>query len=256
MILKAYQLADNIDLVNLRNNYSEKPYSYTGSEIFYTNNTKYIYVLSYGVVVFGGYNNQEIAAKLKFIEEYLINPISDILTEEFQIHENSDIDKFQHNEVYLSKISPEIIKIVMLNIGQSVALDLYRKQAKQMLLETNYYTKKLEKAGRLFLSGKKLLRFIGKTLNVKNKIVNHLYVIGQPQATWDDAYLSKINLGLRQTFEIEVRFQSIDYSLKNIKENLDLFKDLMHHRQASLLEIIIILLILIEVIDVFIGKLF
>jgi uncharacterized Rmd1/YagE family protein len=41
-----------------------------------------------------------------------------------------------------------------------------------------------------------------------------------------------------------------------VKENLDLYKDLMQHRRSNLLEIIIILLILVEIINIFVDKIF
>jgi Uncharacterized conserved protein len=81
-------------------------------------------------------------------------------------------------------------------------------------------------------------------------------VFDTPDETWDDEYLNKIDQGLRNTFDLKVRFKDLDYNLQIVTENLQLFKDLMQHRRSDLLEIIIILLILVEVINLFIEKLF
>ncbi|MDA0973080.1 MAG: hypothetical protein O2867_05020 [Bacteroidetes bacterium] len=61
---------------------------------------------------------------------------------------------------------------------------------------------------------------------------------------------------MKQELEIHQRYRAIQYKLDIITENLSLFKDLMQHRHSSVLEWIIIVLILIEVIDMIIVKVF
>ncbi len=256
MIIKAYQIADGIDLKQFKSNYEGKLHSYSTSDAYYTNeNERYLYVLSYGVVVFCGYDELKISEHIEFIMSYCNNPLKEKLSEDFIIQKTNEKDKFEHNEAHLSIINDDVIKIILLNIGQSVALDYFLSQAIQMLDETNNYTKMLEKKGRLMITNQTLLKFIGKTLIVKNNIVEQLYVFEQPEAAWNDEYLSKVDNGLSQIFDIKNRFRSVDYNLKIINENLDLFKDLMQHKRSNLLEIIIILLILVEIINMFFEKL-
>ncbi|MBN1250907.1 MAG: RMD1 family protein [Bacteroidales bacterium] len=255
MEIKAYQIADYINIKQFKNDYKGELHNYSSSDLFYINeNNRYLYILSYGVVVFCGYDELKISENIEFMMNYVINPLNEKLTEEFFIHTNVESDKFGHNEVYISKISPEVIKIVSLNIGQSVALDYYQIQAAQLLDETNSYTKALEEKGRLRMRNTTLLKFIGKTLNVKNNIFDQLYVFDQPEAAWNDEYLSKIDTGLRQIFDIKTRFKSVDYTLQIVNDNLELFKDLMQHKQSNLLEIIIIVLIMVEVGNLFLEK--
>jgi uncharacterized Rmd1/YagE family protein len=257
MLIKAYQIADSIDIRQFKNDYKGNVHSYSTSDIFYVNNDgSYMYILSYGVVVFCEYDDLNISQNIAFLNTYAVNLLGEKLFDEFVIHKSENTDKFGHNEAYLSKISPEVIKIVLLSVGQSVALDYYQKQAANMLNETNLYTKRLEKEGRLFMTSSTLLKFIGKTLNVKNNIFNQLYVFDQPEAAWTDEYLSKVDSGLRQIFDIKIRYKNIDYNLQMVNENLDLFKDLIQHKRSNILEIIIIVLILVEVINLFVEKIF
>jgi uncharacterized Rmd1/YagE family protein len=142
----------------------------------------------------------------------------------------------------------------MLNVGQSVALDYFSNQTTFLLEETNNYTLKLERDGKINITNKALLQFIGKTLNVKNRIVESLYIIDTPEDTWNDEYLHDIDKGLRKTFDLRIRFKDLDYNLQIVKDNLELFKDLIQHRRSNMLEIIIIVLILIEVINLIVEK--
>ncbi|HBF87110.1 MAG TPA: hypothetical protein DDX39_00600 [Bacteroidales bacterium] len=255
--LKAFQIADFIDIKKFKNEYTGNLHSFSSYELFYVNgDNSYLYILSYGVVVFSGYSELKMTENIEFMKSYSKKTLNNKLSEELIIHENASVDKFGHNDVHLSKFSADIIKIVMLNVGQSVTLDYYQEQTNQMLEDTNYYTSILEKEGRLSISSKKLLKFIGKTLNVKNSIIDQLYVIDQPDETWDDEYISKIDAGIRTLFDIKTRFRDIDYNLQIVKENLELFKDLMQHKRSNMLEIIIIVLILVEVVNLFLEKIF
>ena len=57
-------------------------------------------------------------------------------------------------------------------------------------------------------------------------------------------------------FDLRVRFSEIEYTLRIIEENLSVFREISNQRQSNLLEWIIIILILVEVINLFISKLF
>jgi len=66
--------------------------------------------------------------------------------------------------------------------------------------------------------------------------------------------LNKLDQDLKKTFDLKDRSRSIQDQLGIIKENLELFKDIMFHRESSILEWVIIILILVEVVDMFILK--
>ena len=74
--------------------------------------------------------------------------------------------------------------------------------------------------------------------------------------TWEDEYLDKIDKELKKTFDINMRYRAITEDINIVKENLELFKDLMQHQHSSMLEWIIIILILVEVVNMIIEKLF
>ncbi len=66
--------------------------------------------------------------------------------------------------------------------------------------------------------------------------------------------MNKIDIGLKKTFDLQLRYRNIQEDLQIIKENLELFKDLMQYKKSNLLEWIVILLILIEVVNVLLDK--
>lgn len=254
--ITANQIAESIDIKMFRKEYAGTEYSFDSSEVFYKNEQeRYLYITTFGVIVFSGYDETKQSEMLEYIKPFCRNTLGEKLTEEFTIMEGSAEDRFGYNEIHISKFDASVMRIIMLNVGQSVALDYFSNQTACLLEETNNYTLKLERNGSINITNKALLQFIGKTLNVKNRIVESLYIIDTPEDTWNDEYLHDIDKGLRNTFDLRIRFKDLDYNLQIVKDNLELFKDLIQHRRSNMLEIIIIILILIEVVNLIVEKL-
>ncbi|HNG90839.1 MAG TPA: RMD1 family protein, partial [Saprospiraceae bacterium] len=151
-------------------------------------------------------------------------------------------------------LSEPVLKITMLHLAYSVTLDFYSQQAEQLLSEVQGFTNQLEEKGSIQISRANMLRFIGRALNSKNRIVENLFLFDSPDTTWDDEYLDRIHRGLSRTFELHPRFKEIEYTFKVVEDNLTVFRELYHHRESSKLEWIIIVLICIEVADMLISK--
>jgi required for meiotic nuclear division protein 1 len=245
----AYQIAESIDLRQFRKSYSGKEYFANSSEVFYIgDDERFLYIFSYGVVVFLNYEEEQTSELIAFSKPFCKNILSEKMWDEFIVHDNASHDKFGFNEIHLSRFDPDVMRIVMLNVGQSAALDYYSQQASLMLESTKIHTLELERSGKIHISNKQLMHLIGKTMNVKNSIVENLYIIDSPDETWDDEYLNKIDSVLKNTFDLKDRFRDIDYQIQITKDNLNLFVDMIQTRRSHNLEIIVIVLILFEVI--------
>jgi len=81
-------------------------------------------------------------------------------------------------------------------------------------------------------------------------------MFASPEVTWENQSLTKLDVALKQTFDLKDRYRYIYERTAIIKEDLELFKDIMDHRESSKLEWIIIALILLEVVDLFVFRLF
>ncbi len=253
----AFQIAEFIDIKIFRRKYTDNEVYYSSAEVLYVNQqNQYLYILAYGVVCFIGYDEVKMTEIIDYIKSLSKNILNEKLREEFIIHTDTQKDALYYNEIHITKQDEKILRLIMLNVAQSVALDYFSNQAEELLEETTKFTLQLEKYGKLKISINTLKKFIGKVLNVKNRIANNLYILDSPEETWEDEYIDKIDEGLRKTFDVKVRFREIDYQLQIIKNNLDLFKDIVQHRNSNFLEWIIIILILVEVVNMFIEKLF
>lgn len=253
----AFQIADGIDIKAFKTVFTAEIYYADSEELFYNTGTeKLIYVFKYGIVCFLNYSEVEMTAFIQVISPYCKTLLGEKLSEEFDIETNAPKNKLGYNKIEITTADIEILRLIMLNVSQSVALDHFNHQTNILLEETNYHTQILEKKGKLDLSGINLKKYIGRTLNIKNRIAENLYIFDSPEETWEDENLNKLDIGLKKTFDLQARFRTIQEGLQIVKENLELFKDLLQYRNSVVLEWIIIILILVEVVNLLIEKLF
>jgi required for meiotic nuclear division protein 1 len=251
----SYQIADSIDIKNLKAAFTGKLIYSDSEELFYAiSEDHYVYIFKYGVVSFWNYAAIDISAFLQFIGPFCKNRFTENLSDEFIVEPGARENKITHNKIEITSGDQQVLRMIMLNVSQSVALDYYTQQTTQLMEDTNYHTQILEKKGRLAISGTNLKKFIGKTLLLKNRIAENLYIFDSPPETWEDERLDKLHTELKRNFELAERFRTVSEGLGIVKENLELFKDILQYRNSVFLEWIIIALIAIEVLNFFLEK--
>jgi len=252
----AYQVANTIQIKDSKTQLDWELLFSDSDELFYKYAPqKFIYIFHYGMVSCFNMCDAEVAEVFQKITPFCKTYISEKISEDIQVQIKADTLKVEFEKVILPEINEEMIRLVMLNASQSVALNRYAEITEALLIETNEHTLYLEQKGKLDISGNQLKRFIGKILNIKNKISENLYIFDSHEITWEDQQLNLLNSALKKTFDLKDRYHLIHDRIDIIKENLELFKDIMDHNESSRLEWIIIILIVIEVVDMFISKL-
>ncbi len=256
MNVLAYQVADSIDIKGFKNHFKSLPLFADSDSLFYnTGAGRFIYVFKYGVVSFLNCNEAGIQEFIQFTVPFCKNYSESMHNEELEIERVGQKEiSFGYNKIEIISPNTDIFRLIMLNVSQSVALDHYYEVTRKLVLETNLQTQHLERYGRLNISGRNLKKFIGRTLNLKSNIAENLYIFDSPPETWEDEDLNKIDLGLKKTFDLQLRFRNIQENLQIIKDNYELFKDIMQYRSSYILEIIVIILILMEVINLVIER--
>lgn len=256
--LSAFLVANQLDIKGIKAFLDIKPEADSSSELFYAfGKEKYQYFFNYGVIVFSGYTEDEMKWAIKAVHTFQRNPFQTWLRDDHEIlvSEGSDMI-FNFDELIVDKIDTKVLRIAMLILAQSVALDHYHDLTENLLTELKSFATQLELTGKLKISRKNMMRFLGRALNTQNDIADNIYIFDAPDQVWDEEYLDKLYQGLMKHFDLRVRFSEIEYTLKIINDNLSIFREIINQRESNLLEIIIIVLILVEIMDLFITKLF
>jgi required for meiotic nuclear division protein 1 len=254
--LHAFLVSNQIDLKGIKALTERKPLADSSSELFYGSGGKYEYYFNYGVVVFFGHSEEEMKARIVAIAGFLKDAETTWLRDEFQIRVDPQREvSFEFAGAVVAKVDEMVIRVAMLNLAQSVALDHYHSVSEDLLTQVKGFADQLERTGKLKISRNNMHRFLGKALNTQNDIAENIYIFDAPDLAWDNEYLDKLHQGLIKHFDLKVRFSEIEYTLRIIENNLTVFREIIHQRESNLLEFIIILLILVEVFDLFITKL-
>lgn len=248
--ISAYQIADSIKLKEFKNTYTGQLIFSDSEELFYqTDEHKYVYIFKYGVVSFSNYNDVEATQFIQLLNRFCKNPISQTeLNEEYTVEINANKYEVGYSNMSVSIISEDIFRLTMLYVSQSVALDHYTIQAEYLLEKSSEYIQELEQTGNIAQKDSELLKFIGKILNLRNKIVENLYIFDTHPVTWEDESLNKLENDLSRVFDLKQRYRNVSENLSIVKENLDLFKDLIQHKKSYFLEWTIVILIVVELI--------
>ncbi len=216
---------------------------------------EYIYILNYGVIVFCNASEEFINAKIKDWEPFILQP-SLRLGDELMVHKTSGSQiEIRFESLQIGRFDDAVNKMIMLLLAQSVVLDHFSYSSQELITHIKEHTSYMQEKGRIRLSQKETLKFIGKTLSAKNHIAENLFILGSPEQTWEDEYLEVLHTKLKHHLDQGQRYRVIENSLSIVDENLSIYASYNNHRESSRLEWIIIILIVIEVIDTFVTKL-
>jgi required for meiotic nuclear division protein 1 len=252
--VSASQISNNIDIDSFAAVCSYELLHSDHTELFYEVDTElYVSVFRYGVVCFFNYDEIQVGEFINLISNHCTYFDDSELTKEYLIDPQSEILRFGVKKAEFTYFDIETLRVVMLNLAQSVALNYYFQNARILLGKTNKHTSSLEKNGKLDISDKELKKFIGKTHNLKNEIVENLHVFDMLSDVHQNEYLVKVDTEMKATLFMEKRFSNIYRELETIREHLEYFSDLTNHGSSMKLEWIVIVLLAIFVLNIIVS---
>ena len=217
----------------------------------------YLYIYSFGVLVFydcddntiNGFIRSMITNGIPLVPEKIMDKYEE---DYFLVKANKNLVGFE--QVNFKKVNLETVSVLAWVIARSVALDNYESQVDNMMSEFSMLNNQLKEKGRLKTSGRKLLRVIGQNNSIMEGMVSKLSLLEEPEVTWKDKELDWLFSELYDMFDIEERFDTVEYKLNYLQSMTNTFLEAVRSRHAFWLEITIIALIFIEVLFWFFDK--
>ncbi|GAB5418532.1 MAG: hypothetical protein Crog4KO_02890 [Crocinitomicaceae bacterium] len=247
-----YHLGMRLQLKSVLNLFDERPIKSDSTYLlFQLEEDSFIYVKNFGCVTFINVPK----ALLEYILDKLGKGNKDwIVYDSFTIVVNKEESvNVDFDRISIPKLSVDLIHIIALNLAQSSALSHYQLHTDEILEETRELSVHLENTGKVKLTRSKLAKFIGQTMNLRNRIADNLYIFEAPPLAWKEAQLTELDTMLSNELDFENRYRAMQASLSVVRENHEFYKDVLQHKHSSLLEWIIIILILFEVVQIFID---
>lgn len=252
LMVNSYHLGRRASIKSLRQFYNGTPIKSDGTFLLYQiEETSFIYVKDFGCVVFV---NMETNAIKKHMNALNLAFGSDLDEENYLICVKTGADfDVDFDTITIPDFDIDMIHIIVLNLAQSAALNHYQHLTDELLEETRELSNHLEETGKVKLTRKRLAKYIGQTMSLRNRIVDSLYIFEAPPLAWKDARLAQLDAMISEELDFDNRHRAIQAGLAVIRENHDFYKDALQHKHSSLLEWIIIILILFEVVQIFID---
>ncbi|OGL77546.1 hypothetical protein A3F28_02730 [Candidatus Uhrbacteria bacterium RIFCSPHIGHO2_12_FULL_57_11] len=110
----------------------------------------------------------------------------------------------------------------------------------------------LGRSGRLRVSPRDLLRTIGTNDEILRSIIAELALLNVPQITWTDPSIERLWADLRGNFEMQDRFERLQFKLDYLRSSTEQLFDILQTRRSMRLELFLGLLFIIEVVVVII----
>ena len=209
----------------------------------------------YGAVVLFGLEPVEEAAFIGQIKPSLGEPYDQPQTEDLEVVLDQKREgTFENNALTLRQFSVECLQVVADVLAKSVVLAHYEAGVAAAFDLIEPLVVDLNK-GHGTRRSRDLLRYIGSTLLIQQRMVGRVEVAEKPDLLWDQSDLERLYVRLQNEYELKERHLALERKLSLIAQTaetlLDIFRDKRSHRLEWYIVILIVLEILLTLYQMF-----
>jgi len=210
-----------------------------------TNSGRSAFFFEFGVVVFWGFNDQDLSHLIQNIFFYCLRQES----KEYEELEFGYSSKFRVSKdmIYLSGDKMMEKLAVSYAVAQSVQLGIHEDKIEATIKSTSHLQEELATKGRTTLSKTQITKKIGQLFLQRAQINLKGELLDTPDCFWDYEEWEGIYKQMRKYLDLDPRIEILNQRLGIIKELLSIFNEEFTKRHGHSLEWIVIVLIFIEV---------
>lgn len=203
----------------------------------------------YGAAVLFDLSPVEEAAFLTNLRPLVVGLFARFEVEEAQIRIDPGREEWVENGViFLHEPSVERIQIVADALAKSVVLAHYESTVAAVFDRVEPLAESMERVGSGREYTRQLLRHIGGSLLIQQKMVGRVEVEEKPEILWDRPELERLYLTLLDEYELSDRHKALGRKLELITRTAETSLNLLHHRHSLRVEWYIVILILVDII--------
>lgn len=208
-----------------------------------------VVLFRYGAAVLFGLGPVEEASFLSYLKTFVVEPFSATETEELLLtrDQTGGNGRIENGVIWLREFSIDRLQIVADILAKSVVLAHYEIGTGKIFDQLEPFAESLQRSTKEDRQGKELLRQLGTTLSIQNKIVGRVEIIDKPELLWDTPELERLYSRLENEYEIRERHLALERKLDLISRTAETVLDLLQHQSALRVEWYIVLLIVIEI---------
>ncbi len=207
-----------------------------------------IALFNYGVAVLFGLSSVEEAKFLADIQGLVVNSFPKPETEEVLLGIAPGNDgKVENGIVLLSQFDIPVLQLVADVLAKSVVLAEYEKASAQVFDQIEPYAISLQQRKFDRQRGGDLLKQIGNSLLIQNKIVGRVEIVDKPELLWEYPELDRLYARLEDEYEIRERHAALERKLDLVTRTAETALNIQQQNTGLRLEWYVVILIVIEV---------
>ena len=205
-------------------------------------------LLRYGVVVVFNLESAEESEYLEslqpFIKEPSLEKVCETLVLAFQ---PSAKERLERDILWLKDSSAERLQIVAEALAKSVVLDYYEQKVLTLFEQIKPFTTAIQNPHERPPKEKELLRYIGGTLLIQQKMLGIVEVGDKPDPIWDYPDLNRLYLRLEDEYELRERLLILEQKLALISRSVETALGILQQDSSHRVEWYIVILIVVEI---------
>ncbi|MEO1402700.1 MAG: RMD1 family protein [Cyanobacteria bacterium J06635_1] len=205
-------------------------------------------LFDYGVVVLIGLSLVEETQFLANLKSLITRPYDTPESERVTLtREPNSSGKVEDGQILLAEFDAPRLQIVANVLAKSVVLAEFEMEAAAVFEQIEPFAVSLQKPrwGQR-QQGKELLRQIGNTLLIQNKLVGQAAIVDKPELLWEYPEFERLYLRVEDEYEIRERHLALEKKLDLVSRTVETALELQRQTTSLRLEWYIVILIVLE----------
>ncbi|MEM1243009.1 MAG: RMD1 family protein [Cyanobacteria bacterium P01_H01_bin.26] len=205
-------------------------------------------LLRYGVVVVFNLDAAEEIQYLDSLRPLIKEPLGETVCEQLLLAFYSDTkERLELDTLWLKDFSAERLQIVAEALAKSVVLDYYEQKVFSLFDQIKPFTTAIQNPHERPPKEKELLRYIGGTLLIQQKMLGIVEVGDKPDPIWDFPELNRLYLRLEDEYELRERLLILEQKLALIARSVETALGILQQDSSHRVEWYIVILIIVEI---------
>ncbi len=215
-------------------------------------NNGYAVLLRYGVVVLFNLMPAETARLLETLAPLIKEPTDqlpgEILSEELYLAFNPAAkERIERDVLWLHSSDVARLQIVAEALAKSVVLEYYEREIAKIFDRMQVFAKAIQNQTARPPKEQELLRDIGGTLLIQQKMLGTVEVGEKPDPIWDYPELDRLYLRLEDEYELRERLLALERKLDLIAKTTETALGFLQRNSSHRVEWYIVILIVVEI---------
>ena len=211
----------------------------------------------YGVIVCFGMQPAEILRVVEGFRGLISEPFEQPEREELELFiDRAQPEGLEQDRVCLHDFNLQKLQEVADVLAKSTVLAHYESRLTESFDRIEPLAESLRRGSHGGPKGTDLLKHVGDALAIEAKMTGRIEMTEKPELIWDYPQYDRLDLRLRDEFDLFERHAAIDRKLGLISRTAQTLLDLVHNERSLRVEWYIVILIIADIVIAFAEKLF